>query len=77
MICEKCNFYEFLVSGIKKLICDLLITNPYTGVTLLFEHSRNRGSEIERFEILSRLRENQLTWWFFVKFNLLLFFLIS
>ena len=46
------------------------------GVTLLFEHSPSRSSEIEHFEIFSRPRENQLAWHFFVKFNLLLFFLI-
>ena len=41
------------------------------GVTLLFEHSPSRSSEIEHFEILSRPRENQLARHFFVKFNLL------
>ena len=32
-----------------------------SGVTLLFEHSPSRGSEIEHFEMFSHLRENQLT----------------
>ena len=47
------------------------------GVTLLFEHSTSRASEIEHFETFSRLRENQLTPRFFIKFSLLLFSLIS
>ena len=47
-----------------------------SGVTLLFEHSPIWASEIER-EIFSHLQENQLTRQFFLKFNLLLFFLIS
>ena len=42
-----------------------------SGVTLLFEHSPSRTSEIEHFEIFSRLRENQLAQQLFVKFNLL------
>ena len=37
----------------------------------------SRASELEDFEIFSRPRENQLARRFFVKFNLLLFFLIS
>ena len=49
---------------------------PYKGVTLLFEHSSSPASEIDYFEIFSCLRENQLAQRFFVKFNLLLFFLI-
>ena len=48
-----------------------------SGVTLLFKHSPSRASEIEHFEIFSRPREYQLARQFFVKFNLLLFFLIS
>ena len=46
-----------------------------SGVTLLFEHSPSRASEIEHFGIFTRLQENQLTRQFFVKSNLLLFFL--
>ena len=38
----------------------------YSGVTLLFEHSPSRVSEIEHFEIFSRPRENQLARRFFV-----------
>ena len=48
-----------------------------SGVTLLFEHSPSRPSKIEHSEIFCRPRENQLARRFFVKFNLLLFFLIS
>lgn len=55
----------------------LLVTTAVSGVTLLFEHSRRRASEIEDFEIFSRLRENQLPQQFIIKFNLLLLFLIS
>ena len=42
-----------------------------------FEHLPSLVSEIDHFEIFSRPRENQLTQQFFLKFNLLLFFLIS
>ena len=45
-------------------------------VTLLFERSPSRASEIDYFEVFTRLRENQLTRRFVVKFKLLLFFLI-
>ena len=45
-----------------------------SGVSLLFEHSPSRTSEIEHFEIFSRPRENQLTRQFFIKFNSLLSF---
>ena len=48
-----------------------------SGVTLLFEHSLSRASEIDYFEIFSCLQGNQLAWQFVVKFNLLLLFLIS
>ena len=48
----------------------------YSDVTLLFEYSPGRASEIEHFEIFSRPRENKLVRRFFVKFNFL-FFLIS
>ena len=48
-----------------------------SGVTLLFEHSPSWVSEIEHFEIFSCPQENQLARQFFVKFNLLLLFLIS
>ena len=48
-----------------------------TGVTLLFEHSPSQASKIEHFEIFYRLQENELAQQFLVKFNLLLFFLIS
>ena len=48
-----------------------------SGVTLRFEHSSSRVSEIEHFQIFYRPRENRLVRRFFVKFNLLLFFLIS
>ena len=48
-----------------------------SGVTYLSEHSSSRASEIDDFEIFSCLRENQLAQWFAVKFNMLLFFLIS
>ena len=41
----------------------------FSGVTLGFEHSPSRASEIEYFEIFSRPRENQLAPRFFVKFN--------
>ena len=41
-----------------------LFMNPIfpenSGVTLLFEHSPSRATEIDYFEIFSRLRENQL-----------------
>ena len=47
-----------------------------SGVTLLFEHPPSQASELEHFEIFSRPWENQLAWRFFIKFNLLLFFLI-
>ena len=33
----------------------------YSGVTLLFEHLPGWVSEIDYFEILSHLQENQLT----------------
>ena len=46
-------------------------------VTLLFEHSHSWASEIEHFEIFSRPQKNKLAQQFFVKFNLLLFFVIS
>lgn len=45
----------------------LLVTTAVSGVTLLFEHSRRRASEIEDFEIFSRLQENQLARRFFCK----------
>ena len=48
-----------------------------SGTALLFKHSPSLANEIERFEIFSHLPENKLAWWFFVKFNLLLFILIS
>ena len=48
-----------------------------SGVTLLFEHSPCRASEIEHSEILRRPRENELARRFFEKFNLLVFCLIS
>ena len=48
-----------------------------SGVTLLFEHSPNRPSKIEHSEIFCCPLENQLARRFFVKFNLLLLFLIS
>ena len=48
-----------------------------SDVTLLFEHSPSRASEIEHFVIFSCPRENKLGQRFFVKFNLLLLFLIS
>ena len=48
-----------------------------SGVTLLLEHSPSRANEIDYFENFSRPQENQFTWWFVEKFNLLLFFLIS
>ena len=47
-----------------------------SDVTLLFEHLPSGASEIEHFKIFSQLRENQLAQRFFVKFNLLLFFLM-
>ena len=47
-----------------------------SGITLLFEHLPSQASKIENFEIFSCPQENQLVRWFFVKFNLLLFFLI-
>ena len=49
----------------------------YSVVILLFEHSPSRVSEIEYFEIFSHPQENKLAQRFFVKFNFLLFFLIS
>ena len=48
-----------------------------TDVTFIFEHFPSRTSKIGHFKIFSHPRENQLTRRFFVKFNLLLFFLIS
>ena len=48
-----------------------------SGVTLTFEHPLSWASEIENLEIFSCQRENKLAQRFFVKFNLLLFFLIS
>ena len=48
-----------------------------SGVTLLFEHLPSGASEIEHFKVFSCRRENQLARRFFVRFNLLLFFLIS
>ena len=56
--------------------CATAVAAP-SGVNLLFEHSPSRTSEIEHFEIFTRPRENQLTRQFFIKFNSLLFFLIS
>ena len=56
---------------------NLLLKKTCSGVTLLFEHSPIQVSEIDHSEICSHLQENQLAQWFFVKFNLLLFFLIS
>ena len=47
------------------------------GVTLFFQHSPIRASELEHFEIFSQSCERQLAPRFFVKSNLLLFFLIS
>ena len=49
----------------------------YSGVTLIFDHLPSRASEIEHSAIFSRSRENKLAQRFFVKFNLLLFFVIS
>ena len=57
--------------------CILASLTEYSGVTLLFVHLPSRVSEIDHFEIFSCLQENQLAQWFFVKFNLLLLFLIS
>ena len=48
-----------------------------SGAFLIFEHSPSRASEIDYFEIFSRLQENQLARWFVVKSNLLLLFFIS
>ena len=57
---------------------DYVIVADYTcsDVTLLFEHLPSRASEIEHFEIFSHLQENKLAQQFFVKSDLLLFFLI-
>ena len=55
----------------------LLRTIGCSGVALLFEHSPSQANEIEHFEIFGCPQENQLTQPFFIKFNLLLFFLIS
>ena len=48
----------------------------YSDVTLRFELSPSRASDIDYFEVFSRPRESQLARRFFVEFNLL-FFLIS
>ena len=48
-----------------------------SGATLLSEHSPSWASKIKHFKIFSCPQQNQLTWQFFIKFNLLLFFLIS
>ena len=54
-----------------------ILDSRYSGASLIFEHSPNRASETDYFEIFSALREIQLAQQLFVKFNLLLFFLIS
>ena len=50
-----------------------------SGVKLLFEHSPSQAGEIDYIEIFRRPRprENQFAQLFVVKFNMLLFFLIS
>ena len=48
-----------------------------SGGTLLFEYLPSWASEIQHFEIFNHSQENPLTQQFLVKFNLLLFFLIS
>ena len=58
----------------KMFICEISIIS---GVALIFEHSSNRASEVDYFEIFSHPQEDQLAQPFSVKFNLLLFFLIS
>ena len=55
-------------------ICEISIIS---GVALIFEHSPNRASEVDYFEIFSRPQEDQLAQPFSVKFNLLLLFLTS
>ena len=54
-----------------------LMSRTNSGITLLFEHSSSRASEVKHFEIITHPQDNQLALQFFVKFNLLLFFLIS
>ena len=54
-----------------------LMSRTNSGITLLFEHLSSRASEVKHFEIITHPQENQHAWQFFVKFNLLLFFLIS
>ena len=62
------NFSDYI--GFHEIKC-LCAFNKYTsGVA-------QSGEWIDHFEIFSRPRENKLAWRFFVKFNLLLFFLIS
>ena len=72
------NFY---ISGQKINVSSYnnsqTLTPPLSGVTLIFEHSPSRASEIGHFGIFSCPREIQLARQFFVRFNLLLFFLIS
>ena len=78
--CHKINFKQV---GLYIDFCDWKKETkkqqyiPSSDVTLLFEHLPSRASEIERFQIFSCLRENKLAQRFSVKFNLLLFFLIS
>ena len=63
--------------NVSNLTDELFIIISISGLTLLFEHSPSWASEIEHFEIFSRPQEIKLTQGFFIKFNLLLFFLIS
>ena len=59
-----------LIIGVKALII-------HSGVILLFEYSTSWASEVDHFGIFSCPQENQVTRQFYLKFNFLLFFLIS
>ena len=45
--------------GIKLLHFVMKNLTHFSGVTLLFEHSPSRTSEIEHFDIFSHLQENK------------------
>ena len=65
-------FKTFFVGTFYCTVCNIF---NISCVTLLFHHSPGM-SEIQHFEIFSHPQENQPVWQFFVKFDLLLLFLI-
>ena len=62
-----CLRFFYFVKKSSKTLNHLFTGLLLSRVTLIFEHSSSRASEIEHFEIFSRPRENQLARRFFLK----------